>query len=428
MCRLPARLWLLVAMLALAAAPIQLEAASSDYLPDELLVFVHDPAELGPVAAAFGLDPQPLDQFGSRPIYRLRIRSGAEPQQLAETIAADPRVRMAEPNYTAEAPESRRRTSWAGGDPQGYAEQWAPAVIGLQAAHELTRGAGQTVAVLDTGFELAHPALSGRLRPGYDFVDFDADPSETGERTDAGYGHGTHVAGLVALAAPEATILPIRVLDPSGAGNLWVLAEGLAYAVDPDGNPQTADGASVINLSLGTLRRTALLEQLLAEVTCATGADDDDDDDDEQVWPTLCRGRGALVVAAAGNDGGETPLYPAAEGVAGLLAVAASDRADNLAGFSNRGPWVQLAAPGEAITSSVPGGGYGAWSGTSMATPLTAGTAALLLASDPQLSAAEAADLLVASAIPLCDGSLGRLDAAAALGLPLVTSRCTTGP
>jgi subtilisin family serine protease len=134
------------------------------------------------------------------------------------------------------------------------------------------------VAVLDTGVDRSHPALAGRLLPGHDFVDGDTDPvGRPARRAIGAWGHGTHVAGLVALAAPGAAILPLRVLDERGEGNLWVLAEALLHAVDPDGNPFTRDGARVINLSLGTLQRTDLLDVVTRLVQC----DDDDDDDDE---------------------------------------------------------------------------------------------------------------------------------------------------
>lgn|GEM_PF-4547002 len=297
--------------------------------------------------------------------------------------------------------------------------------IRLPAAHTVTRGAGVTVAVLDTGVDSSHPTLAGRLVAGYDFVDLDSDPSEVGSHDqDLVYGHGTHVAGLVALAAPEAKIMPVRVLDQAGMGNIWVLAEALAFAVDPDGNPATDDGADVINLSLGTNRPTELLAEIVTTVTCANNSndDDDDDDDDNNNGCPAAGGRGAVVVAAAGNSGTDALEYPAAEGVAGSLAIAASTPTDTLVDFSTRGSWVDVAAPGENILSSVPGGELGVWSGTSMAAPLVAGEAALVRAISPDLSAAEVADHVIATAAPIAGPVSRRIDAAAAVGLPLDTT------
>jgi subtilisin family serine protease len=212
------------------------------------------------------------------------------------------------------------------------------------------------------------------LLPGWDFVDNDNDPSEVGDQSTGPYGHGTHVAGTIALVAPEAKIIPVRVLDQRGLGNIWVLAEALAFALDPDGNPNTADGADVINLSLTTLRETELIKGLL-EKACGGVSNDFP----VSVNPYL------VVVAAAGNGGDSTNQYPAAEGVDGLIAVAASTETDRLASFSTRASWVQVAAPGEGILSSVPGGVYGTWRGTSMAAPFVAGEVALVRGRFPQL-------------------------------------------
>ncbi|HXQ69305.1 MAG TPA: S8 family serine peptidase, partial [Pyrinomonadaceae bacterium] len=267
---------------------------------------------------------------------------------------------------------------WSVGDPSAYTVQWAPQTLRLAQAHAINRGLGADgqpvrVAVLDTGVDVSHPALAGRLLPGFDFVDMDTDPSEVGSLNIGPYGHGTHVAGLIALAAPGAKIIPIRVLDERGLGNTWVLSEALAFAVDPDGNPTTRDGADVINLSLSTLRRTGMLKQVLE------GACDDDGGVDFPVGkPNL------VIVAAAGNGGDTTEQYPAAENVHGLIAVAASTSKDRLATFSTRGSWIAVAAPGQGITSTIPGGKYGVWSGTSMAAPLVAAEAALIHAQFPK--------------------------------------------
>lgn len=395
-----------------------------DFVAGEIVVKLQQTGDLPAVAADFNLDPTPLSQFGTRPIYRLRILDGTSPPDKAADLSQDSRVLYAEPNYIQQTPEGQQRVSWArGGDSGAYAEQWAGAFIGLPAAHSVTRGAGMIVAVLDTGVDRNHALLAGRVLSGYDFVDMDDDPSEVGVAgEDITYGHGTHVAGLVALAAPEAQILPVRVLDRDGAGNIWVLAEALAYAVNPDGDINTPDGAHVINLSLSTRRQTQLLQEIVRDVICDDDDDDDDDDsrrsrfnDDDDCLATP--GRGAIVVAAAGNRAAETPEYPAAETQPGLLAVAANTAADTLADFSNFGAWVHVAAPGDRIMSSIPGNDYGVWSGTSMAAPLAAGQAALVHAAYPLLTAAEIAERIRLTASGPA-GEPPRIDAAAALGLP----------
>lgn len=409
------RCLLMVVMIQFAMPTTPLFANDDDnYLPGEVVIKLLQAGDLASVAADYQLEPLPLDQFGARPIYRMRILDGVDPQGKAAALAGDGRVQYAEPNFLEETPEGRQRFKWASGGSAGeYAEQWAGAKIGLAAAHGATRGAGVTVAVLDTGIDPNHSAFAGRLVPGYDFVNMDADPSEEGNPDQyLVYGHGTHVAGLVALAAPEAKIMPIRVLDAEGRGNIWVLAEALAYAVDPDGNPATNDGAQVINLSLSTRRPTNLLQEIIKAITCSS--DDDDDDRNECLTPT---GRGVVVVAAAGNRASDLPEYPAAEGVNGLLAVAASTANDTLATFSNYGGWVQVAAPGEQIIGPVPGENYGVWSGTSMAAPLVAGQAALVRAARPDWDAAAVTNEIIATAAEIGGVVPRRVDAAASLNV-----------
>jgi subtilisin family serine protease len=216
--------------------------------------------------------------------------------------------------------------------------------------------------------------------------------------------------------------MPLRVLDENGDGNIWVLAEALAYAINPDGDPNTLDGADVINLSLSATSETDLLAEIVASVTCEQD-DDPGEDDDCLVGPNQ---HGAVVVAAAGNDGSSTPEYPAAEDVPGSLSVGASTSADTLASFSNHGSWVDIAAPGEGILSSVPGGDYALWSGTSMATPFVAGEAALVRAANPGYKATDVVGQIVSKSEGI-DGPVSkRIDVAAALNVPIVGEyRCT---
>jgi hypothetical protein len=162
---------------------------------------------------------------------------------------------------------------------------------------------------------------------------------------------------------------------------MWVLAEALRYAVDPDGDPSTDDGADVINLSLSTVNRSDLLGKILGEV-CGT-------DPTVPVDPTAPTYPKVVVVAAAGNRGTTAEMFPAAENFEGELSVAASKADDTLAAFSQRDDRVDLMAPGVGITSSVPGKGTGTWAGTSMAAPIVAGVAALVRAAAPSKTADE---------------------------------------
>jgi subtilisin family serine protease len=378
----------LLALAATAALAGPLPAAAQP-LP-EVVVQLATGVDAAAFAAQQGLSL--LDQFGSRPIWRLGLTEQQDPAAVAAALAALPEVVFAEPGAEGETPESVRNSFWAiGATATEYAEQWAPQALRLAEAHERSVGQGVRVALLDTGVELSHPALASQLMRkrdgtlvGRDFVDADADPSEEGGPGDLGWGHGTHVAGLIALAAPGARLMPARVLDPSGRGNIWVLAEALAWAVDPDGRPRSDDGAHVINLSLGTTQPTQLLQTAVALASCTF--DDDDDQFDDPGFSAdrqrCARGYGAVVLASGGNGGSaDERIYPAAEAVEGSRGIAATRLDGALADFSNRGDWIALAAPGEAIVSSVPGSAWGTWSGTSMAAPLAAGTAALVLGS-----------------------------------------------
>ncbi|HEY0407399.1 MAG TPA: S8 family serine peptidase [Pyrinomonadaceae bacterium] len=383
-------LWMIFALLWMLPQPggvlAQGSGGGNDYVRDEVVVKLANAADLPAITAQYGLASAPLDQFGTRPIYRLKITDRQPVEQKVTRLKADPQLRIvyAEPNYLANAPEASK-PSWGvgdsysqGGTEAAYRSQWATQALKLPAAHGVTRGAHVTVAVLDTGVDRTHPLLAGHLVNGFDFVDFDNDPSEVGDVEHGPYGHGTHVAGLIALVAPDAKIMPIRVLDENGVGNVWVLAEALAYAIDPDGNPNTHDGADVINLSLSTLRRTNLLSSILGRA-CS------DFEDTDPSAPIDGKNYNVVVVAAAGNHGQQISEYPAAENISGLLAVAATTQADQLATFSTYGSWIKVAAPGDYIISTVPGGQFGTWRGTSMASPLTAGEVALVRSAYPTL-------------------------------------------
>jgi subtilisin family serine protease len=360
----------------------------------DIVVMLVRGADAGAVARDYGAVI--VDRFGQRPIWRLRLAATSAPH-VVKRLQRDPRVAFAESNVATQSPEGRQIVVWAYvSDPGTYTNQWVPQALALPQAHALATGAGVRVAVLDSGADIGHPVLAPRFARtatgavlGRDFVDDDDDASEVGGPGDPGWGHGTHVAGLVALAAPEAQLMPVRVLDRNARGNVWVLAEALMWALDPDGNPATDDGARVINISLGTIVPTRLLDVAVELATCS----DDDDNETEVDYGdpgfdddrARCdRNGGAVVMAAAGNDGSATQShFPAAEGAEGQLAITASTAGSLLAPFANRGPWVQLAAPGKDVVSTMAGGGWASWSGTSMSTPLASGVAALVLQRHP---------------------------------------------
>lgn len=214
--------------------------------------------------------------------------------------------------------------------------------------HSLSQGAGVKVAVLDTGVDASHPVLAGHITTdGYDYVDNDKTPTDAPGGND--FGHGTFVSGLILLMAPQAQILPVRVLRPDGSGDAFHVAAGIYYAASRD--------AKVINLSLGTDRDTGILRRSVQ----------------------FAHNAGGLVTAAMGNeDLNASDVYPAA--YSNVMAVAATDFNDNKASFSNFGPVVGLAAPGVGLVSAYPQGRYAQWSGTSFSTPLVSAEAALLLA------------------------------------------------
>ena len=231
--------------------------------------------------------------------------------------------------------------------------QWALDAIHLGEVPGQASGAGALVAVIDSGVDATHPELAGRVVPGPDVVDGDADPSDP-------TGHGTHIAGLIAAAAgngiggagvaPAARILAIRVLDDANNGTAANVAAGINAAVDA--------GADVINISLNWSQPSPALVPVTAAMQRAADA-------------------GRVVIVAAGNDAQgrcEEPVLP-------QRALCVGSLSDNLklSPFSSYGQGLGLVAPGDDLVSTWNDNAYHAMSGTSQAAAITSGVAALLV-------------------------------------------------
>jgi subtilisin family serine protease len=365
------------------------------------------------------------------PVSRMEVVSPERGTTVGEAVRKledNPDVAYAEPDVS--------RTALATPSDPLFAYQWAlhnvgqtvggytgtpgDDIAGTSAWNVATSAPGIVVAVVDTGVDLTHPDLAPNLwhNPrevpgngidddgngyiddvvGWDFNGNDAQPQDA-------YGHGTHVAGIIAArgndgvgvtgVAWQAGILPLQALGADGSGRASDVISAWAYAARM--------GVPIVNASIGGAGSSQAERDVIASAS------------------------NTLFVVAAGNSGSDndtTPEYPCSYDLPNVLCVAATDSNDTLASFSNRGPGaVDLAAPGVAIASSYPGGRWMLMSGTSMATPYVSGVAALALARNPGISAAQLRDLLLSKVTP--EPSLrgvvatgGVLDAAAVLGAP----------
>jgi len=269
-----------------------------------------------------------------------------------------------------------------------YKNQPGLQIIRAQAALEYSTGTGLLIADINSRVDLGHPALQGHMAAGYDFVAnrpadviglnddqstagfldddqstagfLDDDQSTAGFLDDRGISllagtnllgsgaadHGTFCAGILAVMAPGASIMPLRTFDDNGNTDLFTLAKAIRYA--------RRNGAQVLNMSFGTMTDAKVVREAIE----------------------YARAGNVLLVASAGNNNTSAPQYPAA--YPGVLAVAATDEVDVKSEFSNYGSFVFVDAPGMHIISAVPGGGYSIANGTSFSAPMVSAMGALI--------------------------------------------------
>ncbi|MBD1943665.1 peptidase S8 [Coleofasciculus sp. FACHB-712] len=325
-------------------------------------------------------------------------------RNLLKTLKKSPlakKTEYIEPNYVYKALEVPN-------DPE-YSKQWNLRSINVESAWDETKGAGMTVAVIDTGISRVPDLKDTKFVQGYDFVN-------NRDQADDDNGHGTHVGGTVAQAtnngygvagiAYEASLMPLKVLSAEGGGTVADIAEAIKFAAD--------NGADVINMSLGGGGESQVMQEAI----------------------DYAYNKGVVIVAAAGNSNENSASYPAR--YPHVIGVSAIDSAGEKAFYSSYGAGVDISAPGGAITEENPSGGilqetisydengkliptFAAFQGTSMASPHVAGVAALVKASgvtEPE----EVLGVLKKSARVISDDALnyfgaGHLDASAAVKL-----------
>ncbi len=272
-------------------------------------------------------------------------------------------VQHIQPNYRHKLPELLQMSQsfpdqnapafLLGVSPEAYYEQPAVHTTGRDSANLMSKGEDVVVGLIDNGIDFDHPLFEGSIETyGFDFVEDDDDPSE--EPGDL-YGHGTFVAGLVKLVAPDARLVPLRAFQSDGYGSTYAISKAIYWAVEHD--------IDIVNLSFGLYSSYPTLEKAVEDAVRA----------------------GVVVVAAAGNDGVPVASYPAAYD--GVIAVGAIDTLELLADFSNFGDFLDVCAPGVNVYSSLAGEyDWGTWSGTSFAAPQVTGACALVLERERSLT------------------------------------------
>jgi thermitase len=322
----------------------------------------------------------------------LELPAGADEVKAVQALKKDKRLKYAELDYVLMPAASVT-------DPS-YSSSWALPKIGAPTAWDSAIGSGITVAILDTGVDGSHPDLKANLVPGWNMFDNNSNTSDV-------FGHGTKVAGTVAMVANNgagsagvahgARIMPVRISKTDGTASISTIAQGINWAAD--------NGAKVANVSYAVASYSTV-----------------------QSAANYMRSKGGVVVVSAGNNN-TLQTYAADDS---MLNVAATDSSDAKASFSNFGNAIDLAAPGVSIYSTTNGGGYANVSGTSFSSPITAATVALMMSANGKLSPADVDKIIKSTALDLGSAGFdqyfgfGRIDAAKAVAASKSTSTTTT--
>lgn len=359
--------------LALAAPDVCVRAQTIEFQPDRLIVEFRHRISMGDVDSLLGGNGFVAEKsLRDSVTYLVRIPNGWSMETALDNVTRRESVASSGYNYYCRLPEASQVSQAfldadadpysPGVSPDEFYVQYAVATTQMSLGHLMGTGSGLVIADIDNGVDFDHSLLSARLLPGgYDYVDDDSDPAAGGGEY---AGHGTFVAGLLALAAPDAAILPIRSLDGDGRGTVFDIVQGIDLAI--------VAAADVVAMGFSLTLDDHFLHAAVLRMEAAD----------------------ILAVAPAGNEDSDGPHYPAA--YASVIGVGAVDSLDLRAGFSNFGPSVDLCTPGVSLYSALPGDGdvWGQWSGTSFSAPLAAGLAAAIRQLHPSAPAAACRCLL----------------------------------
>ena len=318
------------------------------------------------ISVAEEIDAIVADSIPSKKIYLFKYSKDRSVEEVVSLLNENQNVELASENSTIGLPEVFQISQGfpdesvpifnKGESPKHYYYQGGTYDIGIDSAHIFSTGAGVVVAVIDNGLDYSHPLIQqANILNGHDFISQGPDASE---EPGSIYGHGTFVAGMLLLTAPDISILPLRVFDGDGIGDQFNVVKAIDWAI--------RQNVQIINMSFGTDEMIDILKDAI------------DDAIDE----------GIILVAAAGNDGNSNIAFPSAH--PDVIAVASVDTLELLADFSNYGEEIDVVAPGVNLYSSLAGEyNWGTWSGTSFSTPIVSGTVALMLQIDHNLTPLE---------------------------------------
>jgi len=337
------------------------------FAPGRLLVGARaglSDAELARILTTHGAKAR---RIGKSDLHIVDLPGKGSEQSVAALLAKHPQLKFAE--------QDRRVTpAFAANDPY-LGSQWHLSKVGASSAWDMGQGAGVTIAILDSGVDGTHPDLSSRMVTGWNFYDNNSNTTDV-------TGHGTAVAGAAAASlnngtgvaglSGQAKIMPVRISDTNGYAYWSTVATALTWAAD--------NGARVANISFGGVSGSSTV----------------------QSSAQYMKSKGGLVVAAAGNNGIDEGIAPTTT----MITVSATDSTDTKTSWSSFGSFVTIAAPGQDIWTTTKGGGYQAWWGTSLASPVVAGVVGQMMSSNLALTSSQIESLLYSSATDL--GAAGR--------------------